>query len=522
MRYRAAIALLAILSMFAAACSSDDGGDTTETTAAGAETTEATETTVADGDSESDPLQAIRYESFDGWVLDSAAAWSSYQSHLAVIEPLLRFGADGKSLEAGLAKDWTYDPEALTITFTLQDDARFSNGNPVTAEDVAFSLGVWTAGPNFGISFETIVGVTGEGSEVVLELAYPDNTILPLMASSVSGVMPKDFAGMTEDEYYASPIGAGAYKIDEWSTGGRMVFSANEYFYDPERPYFDTVVTDVIADETERQILFEGGEADLIEYLSATAAPRYDPAEIYQCTTHATSHVGLNVFNPPLDDPQVRQAIAYAIDYEQISAALGPFFDLPSGIMAPNIWHWAPPTKPYFRHDLAKAKELLAGSSAPDGGSLELIYDSGSDEDVLTVQVLQANLAEIGFDLQLTGLETLAFIDAAWSLESDMATWTYGAIQPDSADPMNWIMATVWLFSGYETDTLLDQFFAYAEAETPADQEAIVAQIQDDAIDAAAAISYAQGSYVHAVNPDLSGFWSAPWGLYYYDTISGS
>ncbi len=521
MRYRAAIALLAILSMFAAACSSDDSGDTTETTTAGAETTEATETTVA-AEEEGGTLQVVRFESFDGWVLDSAAAWSTYQSHLAVIEPLLRFGADGKSLADGLAEEWNYDPEALTIAFTLKENARFSNGDPVTAEDVAFSLGVWTAGPNFGISFETIVGVTGEGSEVVLELAYPDNTILPLMASSVSGIMPKDFAGMTEDEYYANPIGAGAYKIDEWSTGGRMVFTANEYFYDPERPYFDTVVTDVIADETERQILFDGGEADLIEYLSATAAPRYDAASVYQCTTHATAHVGLNVFNPPLDDLLVRQAIAYAIDYDQVSAALGTdYFEPPSGIMAPNIWNWAPPTKPYYRLDLAKAKDLLAQSSAPDGGSLELVYDSGSDEDTLVAQVFQSNLAELGFDLELTGLETLAFIDAAWSLESDMAMWTYGAIQPDSADPMNWIMATVWLFSGYETDTLLDQFFAYAEAETPADQEAIVAQIQDDAIDAAAAIAYAQGSYLHAVNPDLSGFWSAPWGLYYYDTISG-
>ena len=155
MKYRTAIALFIILSMFAAACSSDDSGDTTETTTAGTETTQATETTVAGGDAEDGTLQVVRYESFDGWVLDSAAAWSSYQSHLAVIEPLLRFGSDGKSLDAGLAKEWNYDPEALTITFTLQNDARFSNGEPVTAEDVAFSLGVWQAGPNFDISFET-------------------------------------------------------------------------------------------------------------------------------------------------------------------------------------------------------------------------------------------------------------------------------------------------------------------------------------------------------------------------------
>ncbi len=519
MRFRAAIALLAVLSIFAAACSSDAGGDTT-TTQAGSETTEATETTVAGGAEGDGTLQVVRYEGFDGWVLDAASTYTTYQSHLTVIEPLLRFGEDGKTLEPGLAQEWSYDPDALTLSFTLQENARFSNGDPVTADDVAFSLGVWQAGPNFGISFESIIGVTGEDRTVVMELAAPDNTILPLMASSVAGIMPQDFAGMTEDEYYANPIGAGPYKIDEWSVGGRMVFSANEYFYDPERPYADTVIADVVADETERQILFEGGQADLIEYVSATAAPRYDPANIFQCTTHAISHVSLNVLSPPLDDPLVRQAIASVIDYEAISASLGEYFGAPNGIFSPNIMNSARPTKPYYQHDLAAAKDLLAQSSAPEGGSLGITYDSGSDEDVLIAQILQANLAEIGFDLELNGLETLAFLDTVWALESDMMIWNYGAIQPDMGDPMNWIMATGWLFSGYETDTLLDQFFAYAEAATPADQEAIIAEAQNDAIDAAAAIAMAEGSFLHAANPDMSGFWSAPFGLHYYDTIS--
>jgi peptide/nickel transport system substrate-binding protein len=521
MRFRAVLIVLAVLAMLAAACGSDEG-ETTTTAAAGGgtETTAATETTTGGGEEAGGVLKVARFESFDGWVLDSAAAYASYQTHLAVMEPLLRFGADGVSLEPGLAKEWDYDPDGPTMTFVLQDDARFSNGEPVTAEDVAFSLEVWRAGPNFGLSWDAIEAVTGEGNTVVIELAYPDNTVLPLMASSVSGIMPKDFAGMTEDEFYNAPIGAGAFTVEEWSQGGRIVLTPNEYFYDAERPYADEVVIDVVADETERQILFEGGEADIVEYLSPTVAPQYDPASVYSCTVHSVEHVGLNVLRPPFDDVAVRQAVAYAIDYQAISDALGQYFDLPSGILAPNIWNWVPPTKEPYRQDLAKARDLLAGSTAPDGASVELIYDVGNDLDTLISQIIQANLAEIGFDVSLTSLETGAFLDRAFSIDADMTIWNYGAIQPDMGDPMNWIIATGWLFSGFETDTLFEQFLEYAGAATEEEQEAIVAQIQDDAIDNAAAIPLAEGSYLHAVNPNLVGFESAPWGLYYWDTIS--
>jgi peptide/nickel transport system substrate-binding protein len=457
--------------------------------------------------------------SFDGWVLDSAASYASYPTHASVMEPLLRFGADGTSIEAGLAKEWTYDPEALTFTFKLQDGARFSNGDPVTAEDVAFSLGIWSAGPNFGLAFGAISDVTGEGDEVIMQLAYPDNTVMALLSSSVAGIMPKDFAGMTEDEFYSNPIGAGPFVVNEWSIGGRIVLTPNEFYYDPERPYVDELIIDVITSETERQILFESGEYHVVEYLSPTVAPQYDQSVLLVNEVHAIQHVGLNVLRPPFDDPLVRQAVAYALDYDAISAALGGYFEPPSGILTPNIANWAAPTKPYFRRDLTMARDLLAQSSAAGGAEVEMIFQSGDEPLKLISQIVQANLAEIGIDVVLSELEGAAFLDRAFSIDADMTPFSYGAVAPDMYDPLTWIMATGWLFSGYETDTLLGQFLGYAGAMTPEDQQAIVSEIQDSAIDNAPVIAVAEGSYLHAVDPALTGLESAPWGLFYYDTI---
>jgi len=508
------------LALLSTAC-----GDTTEDTSApatsegGVETTEATgtpTTTVTEGGG---TLRVVRVFSFDGWVLDEAASYASYATHASVMEPLLRFGADGSSIEAGLAEEWTYDPDALTITFQLQDGARFSNGDPVTAEDVAFSLGVWSAGVNFGLAFGAIAAVTGEGDEVVMELAYPDNTVMALLSSSVAGIMPKDFAGMTEDEFYNNPIGAGPFVVDEWSIGGRIVMTPNEFYHDPERPYVDELIIDVVANETERQILFEGDDAHIVEYLSPTVARQYDQSVVHVNDVHAVQHVGLNVLRPPFDDPLVRQAVAYALDYEAISAALDGYFNPPSGILPPNIANWAAPTKPYFRRDLDMARDLLAQSSADGGAQVEMIYQSGDAPLKLISLIVQANLAEIGIDVALTELEGVAFIDRAFSIDADMTPFSYGAVAPDMYDPLTWIMATGWLFSGYETDTLFEQFLGYAGAVTPEEQQAIIAEIQDGAIDHAAVIAVAVGSYLHAVDPALTGFDSAPWGLFYYDTI---
>jgi ABC-type transport system substrate-binding protein len=436
------------------------------------------------------------------------------------MEPLIRFAADGYNIEPGLAESWVYDPEALTLTFTLFEGAAFSNGDPVTAEDVAFSLSVWNEGPNFGGSWDSIAAVTGEGREVVMELAFPDNTILPVLSGSISGIMPKDFAGMTAEEYYQNPIGAGPFIVDEWSTGGRTVLKKNPNYHREGRPYVDELVLDVVTDETEQQILFDSGDADIVMYLGPTVAQQYDPADVYVCAVHSLEHIGMNVTRPPFDDKNLRKAVAYAIDYDAVNIGLGGYFGPPSGVLSPGILNWAPPSEPYFSRDLDLARDYLAQSAYPDGVDVEIIYDSGNSQDALIVQVLQANLAEIGVNLTLTGLETGAFLDRAFTVDADMTIWNYGAISPGIHDPYIWIAATEWLFSGWETDSMWDWFFAYAEAASDEEMQAISTEIQDLSFNEAHAIGIGEGSYTHAVNRNLTGFESAPWGLFYYDTIA--
>jgi peptide/nickel transport system substrate-binding protein len=379
---------------------------------------------------------------------------------------------------------------------------------------------VWAAGPNFGSLYAGIEKVAApDPRTVVFELSGPNTALPVLMSWSSSGIMPEDFGGRSKQEYLSAPIGAGAFAVSSWSPGGRIELDRNEHYYLPDRPYVDRVEIDVVADANERAVLFQSGQADVSEYVSPITAGQYGES-VVALPASQIEHLSLNVSAAPFDDPDVRRAVAAAIDYQAI--VKGPargYGSAPRGILPPNLGHWAAPGQPPHTTDPDAARALLAGSTNPTPGPVELVYDSGQPLDELIAQIVQANLREIGLSVTLTGLETGAFLDRAFGLDADMVLWSYGAISPDMVDPIGWILGTSWLFTGYPTDTLDEQYAAYSAAESAQDKQRVVTQIQDESLEAAQAIPLAELQVLQGVRAGVNGFASAPWGLYYWDPI---
>lgn len=467
-------------------------------------------------------LHVARSESFDGWDPDKAAAYSTYQTLQGVLEPLLRFTPEGDQVEAGLATDWVYDAAARTWTFTLREGAMFSDGTPLTSADVVFSAGVWAEGSNYGGLYANIADVSAPDEHtVVFALTEPDTTLPVLMTWSSSAIFPTDFGGLSKKEYFAAPIAAGAFTVADWSPGGRIVLDKNPHYYQEGRPHLDQVVIEVLPDATERGAQFQAGQIDISEYISPIDAKQYGDS-LVTLPASQIEHLSFNTTGGALADPTVRKALAHAIDYDAIAA--GPFRGVgaaPRGIIPPNLANWAPPTEQPFTKDLDEAARLLDESGA-DVTSLELIYDAANPTDHLVAQILKENLAEVGVDLSLTALETGAFLSRAYGLDADMVLWSYGAVSPDVVDPLGWITGTSWLFTGFETDTVTQQFFAYGATESTDEKKAIVTQVQDDALRNAQAVSLTEFQVQHAVSDRVSGFAPAPWGMYYWDTITVS
>jgi peptide/nickel transport system substrate-binding protein len=465
-----------------------------------------------------DTLHVIRSESFDGWNPDSAAAYATYQTLDNVLEPLLKSNPDGRTIDAGIATKWSYDAAAKTWTFTLRPGVKFTDGTPLTPADVIFSAGVWAKGKNYGSLYGDIGSVTSPDAHTVVFHLTDTNTILPvLMTWSSSAIFPKDFGGKSEDAYWQKPVGAGAYAVDSWSTGGETVLTANTHYY--EKVGVSKVVIDTVTDSNQGAAMLQSGQADISQYLTPQDASIYG-STLKALPSSQIEHLSFNTTHAPLGDIHVRKAIAYAVDYAAIVKGAFKGYGTPAkGIIPSGLANWTAPDVPGYTHDLDKAKAELA-QAAVKPTSLEIVYDASNQSDNDVAQILKQDLDAIGIQLKLSPLETGAFLDRAYGLTADLVLWSYGAVSPDVVDPLAWISGTSWLFSGVNTDRVTEQFRAYASAPSSAQKEDIIREVQDDGNTELPAAALAQFQVLYAVAPRVHGFAPTPWGMYHWNEIT--
>jgi peptide/nickel transport system substrate-binding protein len=149
---------------------------------------------------------------------------------------------DGKGVQPGLATDWNVSDDGMTVTLTLRDGIKFSDGSPITPEDVQWNL-KRAANPDNGIWSFLLVSlgdVMTEGDKtVVLKLKNPDPAIIPALTVFNTQIMPKKAfeaaPGATDEEkakaYAEHPISSGPFVLDSWERGSTMKLSKNPHYW---------------------------------------------------------------------------------------------------------------------------------------------------------------------------------------------------------------------------------------------------------------------------------------------------
>jgi len=191
--------------------------------------------------------------------------------------------ADGKGLEPGLATSWTVASDGLTITLKLRSDAEFSDGSPITPEDVQWSLeraanpknGIW----NFLLGAVQTVGTTGNDT-VVLKLKHPDPAILAALTAFNTAIMLKKAfeaaPGATDAEkakaYAEHPISSGPFVLQSWDRGSSMKLICNPHYWAKGEdgkalPYLDGIDFQVIPDDATRILKLTSGGLDGAEFI---------------------------------------------------------------------------------------------------------------------------------------------------------------------------------------------------------------------------------------------------------------
>lgn len=291
--------------------------------------------------------------------------------------------------------------DATTWEFKLKKDAKFSDGTPVTAEDVKYTVDSFKdPSKNFKLSsdykFMNIEIKDPQTFEIKLEKPFQS---LPLRLTCMC-ILPKGYLEKVGDEEFAKkPIGSGPYKIQEWTKDNQVVLVRNENYYG-NKPKADKVVFKIIPEAASRMAALESHEVDIISGVQTSEIERLKGVSGVKVVGGPTTRViflGMNLkTDTPLKDKKVRQALNYAVNKDEIIKGVmdGNATPIPT-IATPQYEFYDKNITPY-EYNPEKAKELLKEAGYPDGFDIQMSltesYMNGQD----VAQAISGQLAKVG------------------------------------------------------------------------------------------------------------------------------
>lgn len=456
-------------------------------------------------------------DTIDGWNPDSAVQVATYQLIRSVEAPLLEVTPDGQDIAPGLASEWSYDKSGKKLTLTLQPEAGFSDGSPVTADDVVFSVEQWKQGAQYGTLYSTFIKSAEATAEdtVVITLTAPSSALLGVLTWSNSAIVPADFGGLSAEEFYEQPIGAGPFAIAS-ASDDRIDLVRNEHFWDEGKPYLDELTYTVVADTSQRLLQVQSGDAGLADRVPIDNLSAVDgDAQIVSVPSSSMSVISFAQTAAPMADVHFRKAVSLAIDRQAlVDSVFEGRAEVARGLLPPNV----PaadgcPTCDWGTVDVDAAKAELAQAEGGDQ-TVELIVDSARGIDLLAAQAIQPMLEEAGISVQIKQVDSATLLGRMAGGDYQMVIGNYSAQAPTAVDPLSFVAATGYFFSGADPSVALGALMAVSAAPDLAAQAEAVAGFEKQNYDASTVVPLVSPYVSSVAGPGTNGLALLPSGLY--------
>ncbi|HEY2575243.1 MAG TPA: ABC transporter substrate-binding protein [Streptosporangiaceae bacterium] len=457
-------------------------------------------------------------------VFDNESIWVFEQ----IMQPLYTVTPNGKGVMPWLATGYTISPSKLSYTFTLRKGVRFSTGKPMTSADVKFSLDqARAASKGWGYIDTAIKSVAAPTpSTVVVNLKYPWAPLLADLSLFANGIVPDNYSGQTATQFYNHPVGTGPFKWDYWTKGQALKLVRNPHYWQPGKPYLNSVTWTDVPDDNTRELQLKGGQAQVDEF----------PAWSTVSTLKSTPGVAMNLFNStrtdyltfnelvkPFNDVHVRRAISLAINRKALVQAVLFGNGAPANSLFPPQVPYYQKATPGFQYDLAAAKQQMAASSVPHGFTTTLLVPSGNSDYVTISQILQSELKPLGITLKIQQLDPNTANTNFQTLHYDLtfSYWTMDIPDPDElvtfgVDPT---AGSRSFFTAYNNPTVVSDAKKAEQILTPSARQSLYNQIQDlSAGDAFMAFLY-YSPYAYATSSSVHGFYVTPLGNYHLENV---
>lgn len=330
-----------------------------------------------------------------------------------VFESLVAFDSKGEIVD-WLAKSHNISDDGLTYTFELRDGLKFSNGTDVTAEDAVFSLErhLKVGGP-LAISAKVDTVKATDSHTLVITLKEPYTPFISELSNFSNGIIPNNFGGVTEEEFFKKPVGTGPFVVEQWDPAGDVTFTKNTHYWQEGKPSVDKLVYKLIEDDSQAINQLKAGEVDAIESLALQNADEIKNGADTTVVTNGswvTEQLFFNTLDKHFSDVHVRRALALALDRDGLTKALTfGYAQTANSLLPTTIPYNSNDTLKALNFDVNAAKAELAKSAFPDGFTTKLLVASGNSTRAQEAQIIQAAGKQIGINIEIESIELATF-----------------------------------------------------------------------------------------------------------------
>ncbi|MGA9289540.1 MAG: peptide ABC transporter substrate-binding protein [Anaerobacillus sp.] len=417
---------------------------------------------------------ALATDTTSGWVID----------HL--FEGLYRKNKSGE-IEPALAEETEVSEDKRTYTFTLRD-AKWSNGDPVTAGDFEYS---WKRilNPETGSSFAfylyylkgaeeynkgdgTVddVGVTAVDDKTLkVELKEPTGFIEKLL--SFWSYYPVNQSVVEENENWAAEadglVSNGAYAMNTWEHDNELTVKKNDEYWDKDNINMEKITWKMVNDATTYYQMYKSGELDMIHTLPIDVISSEKDSEDFKIKPYFGTYMYMfNVDKEPFTNPKVRKAFAMAIDRESITEDISQggetpaYAFVPNGVDTPN-GDFREQGEKYFDEDYDAAKQLIEEAKEEEGWdelpSVELMYNTSDNHKKIAEGVQEMLKQNLGVNVTLNNQEWKTYLDTTKQGNFQMARMGWIGVYVDPTPILDYYLGdspnnrTNWVNEKYDS-----------------------------------------------------------------------
>ncbi|MFZ7133665.1 MAG: peptide ABC transporter substrate-binding protein [Eubacteriales bacterium] len=474
-------------------------------------------------------------------------------------EGLMSLDKDSKPI-LGQAEDYTVSDDGLTYTFTLRDDIKWSDGEPVTADDFIYA---WKRAidpanaTSYGYMFDVIEGagdiyadVEGASMEdfgakaldektIEIKLIAPTPYFLELAAFPTYFPVRQDVVEANPDTWATDPatyVSNGPYTLETWNHDADMIYTKNENYYNVDTLGPEKIRFVLMSDANAVLAAFENNEILFADEMPNEEIDGYrEKPEFHLEGQLGTYYLSFNTQKEPFDDANIRKALSLAIDRNFIVEEIGKAGQQPAAAFVPTGLTDADTTKEFrdiggdyysvdaadYEANVEEAKQLLADAGYPDGEGFpkfEYMYNPEAPGHALIGEALQNMWKEqLGIDCTLVSQEWNVFLqtrqDGNYQLARDGWLGDYN-------DPISFIDMFVSTsgnnnsqWDNAEYDAIVKQIKSSSDSE---ERYQLMHDAEDILMEEAPCAPIYYYVDIYLLNTTLEGFYSSPLGYKYF------